>query len=288
MNALGIMAPYIDDFEIECPIEIVLDRGRVASMHDPVEGVNKIRLPLKIREADLGEYNPDRPYLASFVHELGHLHLAEQIDPSFAGFDFDGDEVAKQMFSTVENLLVDAWVDDLFHSRFPDLFEAHHRGFTNQTLGFIAAKQWKPMLPSLTPYTLGATEAFAQRYGIEEVDFRAALTKAGFDKKLLSSKTGSSLHGVVDSDVYQKCATKPLDRTWDYIRGRDGEPDPRTLDDIGTLAKGFSEVPGMTYDRSEALKLHEDEANRLLLIARMGMVVSLVDEGSRPHWEVAA
>ncbi len=280
------LQPYIDTLELEKPIEYVRHNSLIAARTNPEDGEHNVFYHGDVETADLIAFNPQRPYLASFVHELCHLHLAEKIDPSFAGFTYEGPEDKVRLLSMIENPLADIWVNDVFYHHFPELFAAHHDGYGRRAAQFITAKVWPAVLPPTAPYTLAQNEAEARRHDLEHIDFRNLLRRAGFASKLVRSSVGQSLVGAVDPALLTQFQFKTVDQLWDRLRMLNGEVLPNTMEDIGTLADFLVSVPVMSYDRQEALDMHQEMINQFIAVGRLALSARLVDEHPRPVWHL--
>lgn len=75
-----------------------------------------------------------------------------------------------------------------------------------------------------------------------------------------------------------------IDRVWDKLREIGGEVSPRTMDDIAAVRDLIPTIPRMSYDRNEALQLHEEAVNQYAVIGKLSVSAQLVDEGARPSW----
>ncbi|MCH7568228.1 MAG: hypothetical protein IIA87_02295 [Nanoarchaeota archaeon] len=284
MEISEILTPYIREIGLEGPIEYELGDGLIGCVFDPEERKHKVFYHSKVDQRSLEEFDPNRPYLANFIHEFCHLRLAEQIDPSFAVIEVIGVDKEKALFYTIENGLVDIWANDLFNTHFPDLFRAHHSNYAGRVRAFIESKTWGHLLPPALPYALGKNTAESRRYELKEVDFRRKLRQAGFTSKTVRSQAGKDLARVFGPAYISRYRIYTIEQLWDHLRRERGEPEPRTMEYISHIAQFLSDVPEIPRSRAEAQELHEEMINGFASIVRLPLNAKLVDQKPRPTW----
>ena len=284
---LGQIAPLVEQMEIKTPIEVVVEPGPIASLHEADRGVSKIRLHPGVRPEDIETFNPARPFLGNLVHELCHLYLAEKVDPSFSGMNRNGTPEQEKWFELFENYTVDIWVNDLFSDRFPELFEQHYQAWTDTAVDFIGKRQWQRMLPPVIPFNVAKSMAEADRHGLPQTDFAEVLKRAGFMNKKVGSAAGQALAKTSLGDIVTRNQLRTIDKFWDELRKSQGETEPRTIQDIGTFRDFFREVPLLPEAGTEAVALHEQQLNKCFTLGKFAIRATAQPAEPRVMWALS-
>lgn len=137
-------------------------------------------------------------FLADIVHELCHLHLAEQVDAVFGlvWFSEKWNQVGRAdpaRFSRMAQMFylawcqIDIWVNDLRHERWPALTAADLESFAESMAVLISRQSWEYLAEPTTLIGLAMYQAERERHTYDSADLFFALSACGIriDEKII-------------------------------------------------------------------------------------------------------
>ncbi len=255
---------HVEKLELEWPINLI--PSQIFSITDDNFATTKehnicFNSDLINNLHSLDNFNLEKPYLGNMLHELCHAHLAEKIDPTFAGTTSYKDNIRQdgfsnsQVFSSLDTHLSNVWVNDIFQNNWPKIFRAHNQNYINNITRInklIGPERLVQEDIYLFPHKLSGYISDANRHDIN-INF----------KNLTPFKPITSVHKFGDEQI--------INYSWE---------------DVKNLAEYWTNLPKVDTDREVSLTNYEEAAQKSTEILRLPIKPKLIEEDGIKIWSV--